>query len=555
MVFDPDSPPPLNIDLKLGKSPLNNEAFCFYLDKYPNRADAELLKNGFSYGFHLGFVGERTSTDAHNLKSARLNSIILKEKINKEVELGRFAGPFKTPPYSNLRVSPVGLVPKSDGGWRLINHLSYPEGNSVNDGISDELSSVQYTSFDSVVNMVFQLGKQAQLAKRDLKSAFRILPISPDDFCLLGIKDNEGNFYIDKFLPMGCKISCSLFEKFSTFLDWLVKNLAKINSMDHYLDDFIFVGVYNSNQCRELVSTFSKVCSELGVPIAEEKSVEPCTKMVFLGLEIDSECMQIRIPLHKVDQLRDLISVVIQRHKITLKEFQSLVGKLSFFTKAIRSSRAFLRRCFDAMIGIKKPYHKLRITAAIRLDLSTWLTFLDSFNGVAYIPSDTWFHSDILELYTDSSGSMVHGCACFLRQEWAFFPWPESWCLEEIMKDITFLEMVPVVLALFLWGEQLSYKNVVLHIDNEALVYVINKQTSKSKRLMQLVRQFVLLTMKNGIVFKAFHISTSLNCIADSISRKQWDRFRKLAPDAKQTPKLIPESFLSMIYSLKLHDL
>ena len=109
--------------------------------------------------------------------------------------------------------------------------------------------------------------------------------------------------------------------------------------------------------------------------------------------------MQIRIPLHKVDQLRDLISVVIQRHKITLKEFQSLVGKLSFFTKAIRSSRAFLRRCFDAMIGIKKLFHKLRIKAAIRLDLSTWLTFLDSFNGVAYIPSDTWFHSDILELH------------------------------------------------------------------------------------------------------------------------------------------------------------
>ena len=83
----------------------------------------------------------------------------------------------------------------------------------MNDGISDDLSSVKYTSLDSVVNMVFQLGKQAELAKRDLKSAFRILPISPDDFCLLGIKDNDGNIYIDKFLPMGCKISCALFGK------------------------------------------------------------------------------------------------------------------------------------------------------------------------------------------------------------------------------------------------------------------------------------------------------------------------------------------------------
>ena len=174
LLLDQDLIPPTlqNIDLNLGKSSINVESLIFYLDSYPNRSDAELLKNGFLYGFHLGFVGERTSADARNLKSARLNSKILKEKINKEVELGRFAGPFKTPPYNNLKVSPVGLVPKSDGGWRLINHLSYPEGSSVNDGISDDLSSVNYTSFDSVVNMVFQLGKQAELAKRDLKSAY-----------------------------------------------------------------------------------------------------------------------------------------------------------------------------------------------------------------------------------------------------------------------------------------------------------------------------------------------------------------------------------------------
>ena len=231
-----------------------------------------------------------------------------------------------------------------------------------------------------------------------------------------------------------------------------------------------------------------------------------------------------------------------------------MVGKLSFFTQAIRSSRAFLRRCYDAMIGVKKQFHMLRITAAIKLDLSTWLTFLKKFNGVAYIPSATWFHSDNLELYTDSAGSRTFGCGCFFKQEWAFFPWPESWCCDEIMKDITFLEMVPVILALFLWGGQLSHKNVVLHIDNEALVYVINKQTSKSKRLMQLVRRFVLIAMENSIVFKAFHISTSLNCIADSISRKQWDRFRQLAPGAKQTSQQIPQSFHSMICNLKLLD-
>jgi hypothetical protein len=86
---------------------------------------------------------------------------------------------------------------------------------------------VEYTSFDTVVDMLFKLGFNAEMTKRDMKSAFRLLPICPDDFCLLGIKDNEGNIYIDNFLPMGCRVSCALFEKFSTFSQWLVRYFAE----------------------------------------------------------------------------------------------------------------------------------------------------------------------------------------------------------------------------------------------------------------------------------------------------------------------------------------
>lgn len=502
----------------------------------------------------MGYKGDRVAVDARNLKSARLNSKILNEKINKEVELGRFAGPFHTAPYKNLKISPLGLVPKSDGGWRLITHLSYPEGYSVNDGIDNESSSVNYTSFDSVVDMIFKLGNHAKLAKRDIKSAFRLLPISPDDFWLLGVKDNDGNIYVDKFLPMGCKISCSLFEIFSTFLQWLVEFLADRNTLDHYLDDFIFAGAQTTNDCDILLSAFSYACNLLNVPIADEKSVGPCTILVFLGLEIDSIHMVIRIPLHKLVELQVAIKNVLLKRKSTLREFQSLVGKLSFFTKAVRSSRAFLRRCYDIMAYVRKPHYRVRITAEIRLDLTTWLTFLDSFNGVAYIPDTAWFSSDTLQLYTDSAGSPDLGCGCYFDKEWAFLQWPELWRGKQLMKDMTFLEMIPVLLALFLWGERLHQRKVLLHIDNEALVSVINTQTSKSKRLMQLVRRFVLLAMQHSIVFKAVHIPTLMNSKADSISRKQWLRFRKLAPEAMTSPKGIPGEFRSMLYNLKLQD-
>jgi hypothetical protein len=54
---------------------------------------------------------------------------------------------------------------------------------------------------------VQRLGKNALCAKSDIKSALRLLPIYPGSFDLLGLQLN-GNFYIDKMLPMGlCNFS------------------------------------------------------------------------------------------------------------------------------------------------------------------------------------------------------------------------------------------------------------------------------------------------------------------------------------------------------------
>lgn len=186
------------------------------------------------------------------------------------------AGPFPYRPIANLIVSPVGLVPKADGSWRLITHLSYPEGLSINDGIDHALCSVKYTSFDKVTQMLYGLGPSALIAKRDLKSAYRLLPICVDDLSLLGMKVG-GLYYVDKCLPFGLSQSASLFEKFPTFLHWLVAKQTGIDSLD-----FIFAGAADSNSCHTLVTAFEGICSELGIPIAVEKSTNPTTIMVFL---------------------------------------------------------------------------------------------------------------------------------------------------------------------------------------------------------------------------------------------------------------------------------
>ncbi|XP_045194970.2 uncharacterized protein LOC123550604 [Mercenaria mercenaria] len=401
--------------------------------------------------------------------------------------------------------------------------------------------------------MIMKLGKSALIAKRDLKSAYRILPLAVSDFPLFGLKVGDC-FYVDKFLPMGLSQSANLFEKFSTFLNWLVCATTRIDTVDHMLDDFIFAGSKGSNDCHTLVSAFTGLCNTLGVPIADDKSVGPTTIMLFLGLEIDTNEMLVRIPIHKVDELVGLHKGIMNRKKVSLKELQRLVGKLNSFGQAIRSSRAFTRRFYDAMSGLRKQFYLLRVTEEIREDVKVWLSFLQEFNGVSYIPENFWYTSDQLQLFSDSAGSADMEAACYFEGRWSLFPWPESLKFGGVLKDLTFLEMVPVILAMFLWGRDLMNKNITLRIDNEALVLVLNKQTSKSKRVMQLVRPFVTLAMRYNIWFKAVHISSKNNAIADAISRQQWSRFRQLVSEAENYPEMVPQQFLSLVSEMKLTD-
>ena len=103
------------------------------------------------------------------------------EKLQSEVSMGRILGPFSRLTISNLHISPIGLMPKSDGRWRLITDLSSPEGNSINYFISPQYNGVQYTSLDSILDQIHLHGKNA-LAKMDIKSAFRLLNIHLADF-------------------------------------------------------------------------------------------------------------------------------------------------------------------------------------------------------------------------------------------------------------------------------------------------------------------------------------------------------------------------------------
>ena len=138
--------------------------------------ETQYLVRGFTEGFRLEYTGPRDKVlKSPNLKLTVGDHTTLWNKVMAEVKIGRFAGPFKQPPFKYFIQSPIGLVPKDQGTkTRLIFHLSYPRNDttSVNANTPKHLCTVKYPDFEKAVKMCVKSGKSCKAAKSDFNSCF-----------------------------------------------------------------------------------------------------------------------------------------------------------------------------------------------------------------------------------------------------------------------------------------------------------------------------------------------------------------------------------------------
>ena len=147
---------------------------------------------GLSSGFRIGFAytAVKCLPAKCNHPSAREHPDIIAVALHKEVSKGRLIGPLDPKDYPYVHISSLGAIP-SHNKWRLILDLSHPQGSSVNDGIDRRLCSLSYMRVDDVVRQVLYLGTGCLLAKIDIESAFRNIPVHPHDRHLLGMRWND----------------------------------------------------------------------------------------------------------------------------------------------------------------------------------------------------------------------------------------------------------------------------------------------------------------------------------------------------------------------------
>ena len=204
---------------------------------------------------------------------------------------------------------------------------------------------------------------------------------------------------------------------------------------------------------------FQALCDILGIPLAHKKNMGPTTCIIFLGIELDSQIMQLRLPEDKIDSCHELLQSTKTKRTMTLRKLQSLIGSLSFACTAIQPGKTFLRRMIDLTMGKQIPDHYITLNAEARADMACWLECLENFNGKTMFIDETWLSNRSIKLFTDSTAS--HGYGAVLGKRWSHGLFPPQWSTY----NITFLELVPIVVALQMWGHLLRNHSVLLMTD------------------------------------------------------------------------------------------
>jgi hypothetical protein len=230
--------------------------------------------------------------------------------------------------------------------------MSAPSGASINDSIGESVSALSYVGIDDAVKGIHGFGQGALLAKIDVRSAYRNIPIHPHDRWLLGMRWN-GALFIDTTLPFGLRSSAKIFSAVADAAEWIARQ-AGIQFIIHYLDDFLIIGAPASEECHKALVCVRSLFEKLGLPLAIEKVEGPATRIVFLGFELDSQGMQVRLPVVKLRELQALIKSWVGRKTCVKKELESLAGKLAHAARVVKPGKTFMRRMYELLSGIKQ---------------------------------------------------------------------------------------------------------------------------------------------------------------------------------------------------------
>ena len=209
------------------------------------------------------------------------------------------------------------------------------------------------------------------MSKLDIKSAFRNVPVHPSDWELLGMKW-EGLYFFNMSSPSVSGGPPSFLMNFLLQLNGSFKLNLNIPTVIYILDDFFYATSPPRSKCMTALCQILHLFTDLNIPIAPGKTFPACTCLEFMGILLDSNKMEARLPVDKLTCIQEALGQWTIRKSATLQELQSLIGTLRFACKVIAPGHPFLQHIIHLTNGIKFPHWHIRLNFGFRKDISMW---------------------------------------------------------------------------------------------------------------------------------------------------------------------------------------
>ena len=283
-----------------------------------------------------------------------------------------------------------------------------------------------------------------------------------------------------------------------------------------YIDDII--NIHRSlKACGENTQTIIQTLKRLGFIINTGKSIKTPSKMMeFLGFEINSEQMTIKLTMDKKKVILEMCENILSLQSVKIRTVAKLIGKFtSSFVGVMYGPLHYRYLEHDKVTALKFNKGNFNKTMSIsekgKIDIIWWKeNILGSYNHIGIgNPSPNMI------LTTDASNSGWGGTV--LGQATHGF-----WSSDEKQLHINVLELKAICFSLVSLIPQLSDIHLMVMCDNTTAVHTItNMGTCRSLGCHDVVMEIWQWAIDNRNWITATHIPGVENCEADSLSRSQ----------------------------------
>ena len=400
-------------------------------------------------------------------------------------------------------VSNVFLVPKKDGGYRMI--LNLKPLNKL----------IKYRKFkmDHIHQVLDLVTQNCVMTSLDIRSAFNHVAVHRAHQKFMCFEwDNK--FYEFQCLAQGATCSPRYFVKITAPLMKYLR--AQGVTIIIYIDDTILIGSSLSELERNMTLTID-VLEQAGFLINYQKSnLQPSTCIEFLGFVIDSVKFQVSLTKKKRDCIHKLVSQILDHPDklITIRTLGRIIGKI-VATFPCSESAPLHYRILDRFKVKQLRLHKNRWSAKIKISCQC-------LQELRWWRENVYTNQLLRSLHEINTTANVFSDACgaSFGGHWGNRSIQSRFSDRQLNLSINTKELLAIFYTLSSFASELTGHHVLMHSDNTVAVSCLRKRGSSDPMRDTVTRKIFQLAQDHKFTIKSTWLSTKANWIADRLSRR-----------------------------------